>query len=169
MSVLVRRPGVEKTSRLGSRDPVASRVKCGPHGGKNSGTKSWTISWLGLKIKVEPGQCGSRVMSGDWRRLHRVRGVCSGSPENHWVTRLSHKTEVEDSMRRSGHPGRSAQEGRLDRPGRSRQEASKRRTRVTIARLASRLSKVAVARHPSDGENLKTSKFSLEGHVSLVI
>jgi hypothetical protein len=24
-------------------------------------------------------------MSGDWRRLHRVRGVSSGSPENHWV------------------------------------------------------------------------------------
>jgi hypothetical protein len=41
----VRPPGVEKTSRLGSRDPVASRVKCGPHGGKNSGRKSWTVSW----------------------------------------------------------------------------------------------------------------------------
>jgi hypothetical protein len=31
--------GVEKISRLGSRDPVASRVKCGPHVGKNSETK----------------------------------------------------------------------------------------------------------------------------------
>jgi hypothetical protein len=30
---------VENTSRLGSRDPVASGVKCGPHGGKNTGTK----------------------------------------------------------------------------------------------------------------------------------
>jgi hypothetical protein len=76
----VRPPGVEKTSRLGSRDPVASGVKCGPHGGKNSGTKSWMVSWLSLKTKVEPELCGSRVMSGDWRRLHRVRGVCSGSP-----------------------------------------------------------------------------------------
>jgi hypothetical protein len=28
---------------------------------------------------------------------------------------------------------------------------------------------VAVAGHPSDGENLKTSKFALEGLVSLVI
>jgi hypothetical protein len=28
---------------------------------------------------------------------------------------------------------------------------------------------VAVARHPSDGEDMKTSKSSLEGHVSLVI
>jgi hypothetical protein len=29
--------------------------------------------------------------------------------------------------------------------------------------------KVALAGHPSDGENLKTSKFTLEGLVSLVI
>jgi hypothetical protein len=36
----VRPPGVEKTSRRSSRDPVASRVKCGPHGGKNSKMKS---------------------------------------------------------------------------------------------------------------------------------
>jgi hypothetical protein len=35
-------------------------------------------------------------MSGDWRRLHQVRGVCGGSPENHRVTRLSHKAEAED-------------------------------------------------------------------------
>jgi hypothetical protein len=40
---------------------------------------------------------------------------------------------------------------------------------VEIVRLASRLSKVVVTGHPSDGENLKTSKFTLEGHVSLVI
>jgi hypothetical protein len=84
---------------------VASEVKIGLHGGKNSETKSWTVSWLSLKIKVEPGLRGSRVMSGDWRRLHRVRGVCSGSPKNHWVTWLSHKTEAEDSTRRCGHPG----------------------------------------------------------------
>jgi hypothetical protein len=38
-------PGVEKTSRLRSRDPVASGVKCGPHGGMNSKMKSWTVSW----------------------------------------------------------------------------------------------------------------------------
>jgi hypothetical protein len=73
---------VEKTSRLGSRDPLASGVKCRPHGGKNSGMKSWTVSWLRLKTKVEPGLRGSRVMSGDWWRLHRVRGVCSDLLEN---------------------------------------------------------------------------------------
>jgi hypothetical protein len=102
----VRPPGVEKTSRLGSRDSVSSGVKCGSHGGKNSGTKSWTVSWLILKMKVEPGLRGSRVMNGDWRRLHRVREVCSGSSENHWVTRLSHKTEADDSTRRCSHRGR---------------------------------------------------------------
>jgi hypothetical protein len=107
----VRPPGVEKTSRLGPRDQVASGVKCVPHGGKNSGTKSWMVSWLSLKTKVESGQRGSRVMSEDWRRLHRVRVVCSGSPENHWVTRLSHKTEAEDSTRRCGHPDRSNRPG----------------------------------------------------------
>jgi hypothetical protein len=91
-SLPVRPPGVEKTNRLRSRDPVASEVKCGPHGGMNSKMKSWTVSWQSLKTKVEPGLHVSQVMSGDWRRLHQVRGVCCGSPENHWVTWLSHKT-----------------------------------------------------------------------------
>jgi hypothetical protein len=44
-SSLVRPPSVEKTSRLHSRDPVASGVKCGPHGGMNSKMKSWTVAW----------------------------------------------------------------------------------------------------------------------------
>jgi hypothetical protein len=44
-SLLVRPPGVEKTSRLRSRDLVASGVKCGPHGGLNNKMKSWTVSW----------------------------------------------------------------------------------------------------------------------------
>jgi hypothetical protein len=35
-------------------------------------------------------------MSGDWQRLHQVREVCGGSPENHRVTRLSHNVEAED-------------------------------------------------------------------------
>jgi hypothetical protein len=30
----------------------------------------WTVSWLSLKTKVESGLRGSRVMSGDWQRLH---------------------------------------------------------------------------------------------------
>jgi hypothetical protein len=44
-SLPVRPPGVEKISRLGLRDLVASGVKCGPHGGKNNKTKLWTVSW----------------------------------------------------------------------------------------------------------------------------
>jgi hypothetical protein len=90
----VRPPGVENTSRLRSRDPVAIGVKCGPYGGMHSKMKSWTVSWLSLKTKVESGLHGSRVMSGDWRRLHRVRGVSSGSPENHWVPWLIHKAKI---------------------------------------------------------------------------
>jgi hypothetical protein len=70
----VRPPGVEKTSRFRSRDSVAGGVKCGPHGGMNSKMKSWTVYRLSLKTKVESGLRGSRVMNGDWRRLHRVRG-----------------------------------------------------------------------------------------------
>jgi hypothetical protein len=81
--IAARPPGVDKTNSLSSRDPVASGVKCGPHGGKNSRTKWWTVYWLSLKTKVEPGLRGSPVMSGNWRRLHQVRGVCSGSLENH--------------------------------------------------------------------------------------
>jgi hypothetical protein len=72
-SSLVRPPGVER--------PGGQQGKCGPHGGMNSKMKSWTVSWLSVKTKVEPGLRGSRVRSGDWRRLHRVRGVSSGSLE----------------------------------------------------------------------------------------
>jgi hypothetical protein len=95
-SLMVRPLGVDKISRLRSRDPVASGVKCGPHGGKNGKIKSWTVSWLILKTKVEPEQRWSRVMSGDWRRLHRVRGVSSGSPENCWVPWLIHKAKTKE-------------------------------------------------------------------------
>jgi hypothetical protein len=66
---------VEKTNRLGSRDPVASGVKCEPHDGKNSGTKSWTVFWLSLKTKVELGLRGSRVMSGLVEATPSLRGL----------------------------------------------------------------------------------------------
>jgi hypothetical protein len=95
-SLPVRPPGVEKTTRLGSRDPVASGVKCGPHGGKNDKMKLGTVSWLRLKTKVEPGLRGSQVVIGDWRRLHRVCGISSGSSENHWVPWLIHKAKTEE-------------------------------------------------------------------------
>jgi hypothetical protein len=74
---------VEKTSRLGSRDLMSRGVNCRPYSEKNDKMKSWTVSWLSLQTKVELELRGSRVMSSDWRRLHRVREVSSCSPENH--------------------------------------------------------------------------------------
>jgi hypothetical protein len=152
---------VEKTSRLRSRDPVPSGVKCGLHGGMDSKMKSWTVSWLSLKTKVEPRLRGSRVMSGDWRRLHRVRGVSGGSPENHWVPWLIHKAKTEE-------PKTEMQQLQTGLTGvrRCSPETSKRRTRVRIARLASRLSKFAVAGHPSDGVMKIISQSTLGGRVS---
>jgi hypothetical protein len=59
-SLPVRPPGVEKTSRLCSRDPVASGVKYGPHGGKNGKMKLRMVSWLSHKTKVEPDFVGAK-------------------------------------------------------------------------------------------------------------
>jgi hypothetical protein len=61
-SLPVRPPGVEKTIRLRSRDPVASGVKYGLHGGKNSKMKSVDGFWLSHKTKVETGLRGSQVL-----------------------------------------------------------------------------------------------------------
>jgi hypothetical protein len=58
-------PGDGESSRLGSRDPVDGRTRCGPHGGEMSKTKSWTI---------EPVHGGDRVKRLDGR-LGRARGV----------------------------------------------------------------------------------------------
>jgi hypothetical protein len=102
-------------------------------------------------------------MSGDWRRLQRVHGVSSGSPENLWVPWLNHKTKTEE-------PKKEVQQHRTGLTGVRRRspETSKQRTHVGIARLALRLSKFAVAGHPSDGAMTKNSEFALEGHVSLI-
>jgi hypothetical protein len=62
----------------------------------NNKMKSWTVSWFSLKTKIEPGLRESRVMSGDWRSLHRVRGVSGGSLENHWVPWLIRKAKTEE-------------------------------------------------------------------------
>jgi hypothetical protein len=81
---------------------MAGGVNCGPHGGKNSKIKSVDGFLVDPQNQGRAGIRGSRVMSGDWRRLHQVRGVCGGSPENHQVTRLSHKAEAEDRAWLSG-------------------------------------------------------------------
>jgi hypothetical protein len=58
-------PGDGETRRLGSRDPVDSGTKCGPHVGETSKTKSWTI---------EPVHGGGRVKRHGGR-TGRARGV----------------------------------------------------------------------------------------------
>jgi hypothetical protein len=68
------------------------------------------------------------TVQGSGSQPESARGVCGGSPQNRWVTWLSHKTKTGGSAGRDGI--------------RACREASKRRTRVGIARLASRLSEV---------------------------
>jgi hypothetical protein len=58
-------PGDGETSRLGSRDPVDSGTRCGPHGGEMSKMKSWMI---------EPVHGGGRVKRRGGRP-GRARGV----------------------------------------------------------------------------------------------
>jgi hypothetical protein len=58
-SLPVRPLGVEKTSRLRSRDPMASGVKCGPHGGKDDKMKSLSVSWLSLKPRSSRDYVGA--------------------------------------------------------------------------------------------------------------
>jgi hypothetical protein len=96
---------------------VAIGVRCEPYGGKNSKMKSWTVSWLILKTKVEPGLRGSQVMSGDWQRLHKVSGVSCGTLENHWVPWLIHQDKTEElktevQQHRTGLTGGSDQSDR---------------------------------------------------------
>jgi hypothetical protein len=50
----------EETSRLSSSDPVASRVKCGPHGSKKSKTKSWIGAGVGLRLTTRVCKRGLR-------------------------------------------------------------------------------------------------------------
>jgi hypothetical protein len=94
-------------------------------------------------------------MSGDWRRLHRVRGVFSGSPENHWVPWLIHKAKTEEpkTVLQQCQTGLTDGSDRWVPVGpvrstgltgvrRRSPESSKRRTHVGIAMLASRLSRL---------------------------
>jgi hypothetical protein len=98
-------------------------------------------------------------MSGDWRRLHQVRGVCGGSPENHQVTRLSHKAESEDRAWLSGQnrPDQFGSQG----VGSFEVEDTRwdRKTCVEATRSA-------VAGHPSDGATKTNSQSVLGGRVS---
>jgi hypothetical protein len=51
------------TSRPDSRNPVASGVKCGPHGGKKSKTKSWLGADAGQWLTTEVCKWGLRRLT----------------------------------------------------------------------------------------------------------
>jgi hypothetical protein len=82
---LVGAPRSGETSRPDSRDPVASRVKCGPHGGRKA---RWSHR--------------SETVQGNGSQPESARGVCGGSPENRQVTWLSHKTKTGGSVAGDG-------------------------------------------------------------------
>jgi hypothetical protein len=136
----------------------------------NSKMNSWTVSWLSLKTKVEPGLRGSRVMSGDCWWLHRVRGVSGGSPENHWVPWLIHKAKTEEpktevQQHQTGLTGGEHQSNWCaTTQSRIFEEEDTRRDRKACVKAK----QAAVARHPSDGAMTKISDFALEGHVFLI-
>jgi hypothetical protein len=108
-------PGDGETSRLCSRDPVDGGTRCGPHGGKTSKTKSWTI---------EPVHGGGRV-----RRLGGRPGRARG------VWWFAQKPSEDGFLVWASKPSQKAQH---DGDGiRACRDASKRRTRGGIAWLAS--------------------------------
>jgi hypothetical protein len=56
-------------------------------------------------------------MSGNWQRLHRVRGVSSGLPENHGVPWLIHKAKTREpkTVLQQLQTGLTSEEHRSDR------------------------------------------------------
>jgi hypothetical protein len=110
-------------------------------------------------------------MSGDWRRLHRVRGVSGGSPENHWVPWWIHKAKTKEpktelQQRQTGLTDGSDRSDRCATMQSGDFEAEDtRRDRMPCVEAT----QGAVAGHPSDGEDMKTSKSALEALVSLVV
>jgi hypothetical protein len=106
-------------------------------------------------------------MCGDWRRIHQLRGVCSGSPENYWVTRLS----IQSRGRR---PGMAVSQNRPDRfvkpvwlvwdrraPESFEVEDTRRDRKACIEAKRS-----VVAGHPSDGVTMTISQSALCERVS---
>jgi hypothetical protein len=90
-------PGDGETSRLGSRDPVDSGTKCGPHGGKTSKTKSWTIEPVhgGGQVK-RLGERPGRARGVWWFAQKTIRGQFLG---------LGLKTKSEGPTRQRQDPG----------------------------------------------------------------
>jgi hypothetical protein len=108
-------------------------------------------------------------MSGDWQRLHLVRVVSSGSPENHWVPWLIHKAKTEEpkmvlqQLQTGLTGGYRSDRCATMQSGIFKVEDTRRDRKACVE-----AKQVAVAGHPSDGAMTKISDFVLEGHVYLI-
>jgi hypothetical protein len=49
---------------------MADVIKCGPHGGKKSETKSCMVPWLSLKAKTKSGRTWQPIHEWDWHGGH---------------------------------------------------------------------------------------------------
>jgi hypothetical protein len=153
----VRPPGVEKTSRLRSRDPVASGVKCGPHGGMNSKMKSWTV--LGRASKPRSSQkyveANSLVeIGGGYTEFVGFEVVHQKTTEL-----LGCATKPRPKTRRGGaatQAGSTAQEGRSDRLGRSdRRDRSNRHRGGSLTALVAGAEMLRSGGHASGSQGLR--------------
>jgi hypothetical protein len=89
-------PGVEQTSRLGSRDSIADGVKCGPHGGKNNKrSRGQFLGWVS-KPRSSRDDVGGKSWVEIGGGVTPSPPVSNGSPQNHWVPLLIHKTKTVD-------------------------------------------------------------------------
>jgi hypothetical protein len=113
-------PRSGETSRLGSRDPVADGIKCGPYGARTS-RATWTVVkpvawWRPIQGTRQdqvdrPGAGGERFGELDaWRggcAVHAGFGGLATKPSGGGFLGLGLKTKSEDSTRQVGCPGRS--------------------------------------------------------------
>jgi hypothetical protein len=103
-------------------------------------------------------------MSGDWRRLHRVRGVSSGSPENNWVPWLIHKAKTEETKTEMQQLQTGLTGGyRSDRCATTQSRIFEAKDTRRDRKACVEAKQVVVAGHPYDGAMKKISEFTLEG------
>jgi hypothetical protein len=119
-------------------------------------------------VQVKNKRERSSPVSGDWRRLHRVRGVSGGSPENHWVPWLIHKAKTAEPKMEL-QQCQTGLTGGSDRCATTQSGIFEAEDMRRDRKACVKAKQVAVARHPSDGESFKSSKTALEGLVSLVV
>jgi hypothetical protein len=157
----VRPPGVEKTSRLRSRDPVASGVKCGPHGGKNSKLKS-VGSFL-----VEPQNQGRARTSWELSHGWWLADATSSSRGLRWFTRKSLGYSAEPQSRAEDRVWLSGQ-NRPGLTGLGSQGAGSFEVEDTCRDRKACVEATwgAVAGHPSDVGTKTNSESALGGRVS---